>query len=195
MQVPHPESSNWPEPGAGPVTITVTRVARPGKEAEFEEWLGGVCTAASKFEGHRGFTVLRPPNAARREYILIFRFDSMQNLQRWNHSPVRNDWIERARPLTVGEPRVELTTGLEHWFTLPASATLMPPRYKMALLTWMAIFPLILGFSTLVLPYLAGLPWPVPTALTSAMLVLLMTYVVMPRVTRLFMPWLTRARS
>ena len=189
MQVPDPQSTNWPVAGAsGPVTITVSRIAKPGKEREFEEWMAGVCTVASKFEGHRGFTVLRPANQ-RREYILIFRFDSVEHLEIWNHSPERNDWISRAKPLTVGDPRVELTTGLEHWFTLP-DASVQPPRHKMALLTWVAVFPIILLFSIVVLPYLAVLPWPLPTMIMSATLVLLMTYLVMPRVARLFAWWL-----
>jgi antibiotic biosynthesis monooxygenase (ABM) superfamily enzyme len=193
MKIPNPTAANWPSPGSErePVTITVTRIAKPGAEAAFEEWMAGVCSVASRFEGHRGFTVLRPPDPRSREYILIFRFDSMEHLRRWNESPVRDEWLERARPLTVGDPRVELTTGLEHWFTLPKAAGVAPPpRHKMALLTWLAIFPLILLFSTVFLPYLTVLPWPLPTALMSVMLVLLMTYVVMPRITRLFSGWL-----
>lgn len=192
MQISDPNAPAWPAPGSehDPVTVTVSRLARPGREAEFEAWMAGVCTVACRFEGHRGFTVIRPSDPASREYVLIFRFDSMAHLRRWNESAERADWIARARALTVGDPRVELTTGLEHWFTLPASGAPPPPRHKMALLTFVAIFPLFLACSVLLLPYLAGLPWPLPSAVMSATLIVLMTYVVMPQITRVFHGWL-----
>ncbi|HEY5987201.1 MAG TPA: hypothetical protein VIV12_12630, partial [Streptosporangiaceae bacterium] len=38
----------------------------------------------------------------------------------------------------------EFLTGLESWFTLPTQpAAPPPPPYKMAILTWVTIFPLI----------------------------------------------------
>jgi hypothetical protein len=40
--------------------------------------------------------------------------------------------------------RTQVLTGLESWFTLPTQPGLPPPpRYKMALVTWVTIFPLI----------------------------------------------------
>jgi antibiotic biosynthesis monooxygenase (ABM) superfamily enzyme len=40
--------------------------------------------------------------------------------------------------------RTSFVTGLESWFTLPGQPrTPPPPPYKMALLTWITIFPLI----------------------------------------------------
>jgi hypothetical protein len=69
-----------------------------------------------------------------------------------------------------------------------------PPPYKMAVLTWAAIFPLI----TLVVLATAPLigPWPlVPRlAVTTAVTVSAMTWVVMPRMTRLLRRWLYPGR-
>jgi antibiotic biosynthesis monooxygenase (ABM) superfamily enzyme len=40
--------------------------------------------------------------------------------------------------------RSSFVTGLETWFTLPgAPGAVPPPPYKMALLTWITIFPLM----------------------------------------------------
>jgi hypothetical protein len=181
-------------PGAhgsdGPVTVAVSRTIRPGAEAAFEEWLRGVCHVATRFAGHMGVSVLPPAHPQSRTYVLIFRFDTLEHLTAWNESAERSEWIERVRPLTTGEPHVQVTTGLEHWFPLPEAGLAPPARYKMALLTWVVLFPLILLFSAAVAPYLAVLPPPLPTALTTAAMVILMTYVVMPRVTKLLRGWL-----
>ena len=82
-------------------------------------------------------------------------------------------------------------TGLESWFTLPGQPGLMRPRpYKMALLTWITIFPLITAIVAITGPLLKDLPLAVRLGITTALTVPLMTWVVMPRVTRLLHRWL-----
>ena len=66
-----------------------------------------------------------------------------------------------------------------------------PPRYKLALLTWVGAYAVI----TLILAVLgpAMAPWPLPlrTLLISALMVAALTWVVIPMLTRLFRGWLT----
>jgi antibiotic biosynthesis monooxygenase (ABM) superfamily enzyme len=66
--------------------------------------------------------------------------------------------------------------------------------YKMAILTWVTIVPLI-TLAVLASAPLIG-PWPlVPRlAVTTAVTVAVMTWVVMPRVTRLLRRWLYPGR-
>ena len=65
-----------------------------------------------------------------------------------------------------------------------------PPRFKMALLTWAAAFPLLTALNVLFGPQLAALPLPVRTLLLTGLLVGLLTYVIMPRLTRWCADWL-----
>lgn len=60
-----------------------------------------------------------------------------------------------------------------------------PPRYKVALLTWAAAFPLLTALNVLLHPLLGALPLPGRTLLLTGLLIGLLTYVVMPRLTRL----------
>jgi hypothetical protein len=57
----------------------------------------------------------------------------------------RPGWTRPStRPGWPGPLRTQVLTGLESWCTLPTQPGLPPPpRYKMALVTWMTIFPLI----------------------------------------------------
>ena len=65
-----------------------------------------------------------------------------------------------------------------------------PPRYKMALLTWAAAFPLLTAVNVLLRPVLVILPLPGRTLLMTGLLVGLLTYIIMPRLTRLCAAWL-----
>ncbi len=180
----------------GPVTVVISRKIRPGKEAEFEAWLRGVCGEALRFPGHMGVNVLKPSEAGSGEYVLIFRFDSYAHLSAWESSEVRAAWLEKAAPLTEGAPRKQVITGMEHWFALPGSPRALspPPRHKMAVVTWLAIFPLVYVVAPAMNEVAAAAPAVVRTMLTAAILVMLMTYVVMPLMTRIFARWLFPGR-
>jgi antibiotic biosynthesis monooxygenase (ABM) superfamily enzyme len=173
------------------VTTTVTRRVKPGHEAVYEQVLEGVITAARQFPGHLGVEVFRPQSASAGEYRTVYRFDTAEHLRAWLDSDVRAAWLERAEPHLIGTIRTSFVTGLESWFTLPSQPGLAPPPpYKMALLTWITIFPLITAIVAITGPTLKDLPLAVRLAITTALTVPLMTWVVMPRMTRLLRGWL-----
>src|SRR5262245_37733526 len=122
----------------GPVTVVVRHRVKPGREAEFEEWLRGISQASLAFAGHLGFNVIRPADPARPEYLVLFRFDTLDNLERWENSDERRRWMERLEPLTTRASARERQTGMDVWFTPPAGHT-PPPRYKMAVVTLAAL--------------------------------------------------------
>lgn len=95
------------------------------------------------------------------------------------------------QPLICGPETVQVLTGWETWFQLPGRSPQKPPqRYKITLLTWLAVF----GVSTLLTPLLAPLLAPFPPLLRQfvsiGVAVWLLGYFVMPRLTRLFHRWL-----
>ncbi len=153
--------------------------------------MSGLIQAAMTFEGHLGANILRPTDLADPQYRIIFKFDRMSNLRRWEASEVRCIWLVRLAALTQDSSKLQILTGLETWFTLPVQRAIVPPpRYKMALITWLAIFPLISGINALFGPVLNHLPPLIRSLVLTAVLVPLMTYLVMPRMTRLFARWL-----
>jgi antibiotic biosynthesis monooxygenase (ABM) superfamily enzyme len=173
------------------VTTTVTRRVRPGHEASYEQILEEIISSASEFPGHLGVEVFRPPSGTGGEYRTVYRFDTSEHLRAWLDSDERAHWLERARPHLIGPIRTSFITGLESWFTLPGDPGLRPPPpYKMALVTWLTIFPLITAIVAITGPLLEDLPLAARLAITTALTVPIMTWVVMPRVTRLLRGWL-----
>ena len=180
-----------PADAEGPVTTTVTRQVKPGHEAAYEQFLDGIIAAASRFPGHLGAEVFRPQTAAAGEYRVVYRFDTAQHLHAWLGSAEHAAWLERAEPHVIGPLRRQVLTGLEAWFTLPTQPGLPPPpRYKMALVTWVTIFPLITLVVVATAPLLGRLPLVARLAVTTRVTVPLMTWAVMPRITRLLGWWL-----
>ncbi|APR88442.1 putative membrane protein [Minicystis rosea] len=172
------------------ISVVVQRTARAGKEREYEAWLHGVIGAASAFPGHLGAHVLEPEAGSRR-YVLLFRFDTMDRLLAWEQSEERNRWLSKVDELTEGSGTVQRITGMETWFSIPSKGPVVPPpRWKMAVVSFLVAFPLIQGLNVALVPHLAGLPPLLRGAVVGAVMVLCMTYAAMPLVTRLLVRWL-----
>jgi antibiotic biosynthesis monooxygenase (ABM) superfamily enzyme len=65
-----------------------------------------------------------------------------------------------------------------------------PPRWKMWLISLVAVYPLVLAFQAAAVPRMTGLPLPLRALMFPLVLLTLMTFVVMPAVTRVLHRWL-----
>ena len=75
----------------GPITVIVIRIAKKGRIKEFEDWMDGIVHESLKFEGHLSVNSIRPVEQSRPEYAIIFRFNTLDNLLKWEKSPERKD--------------------------------------------------------------------------------------------------------
>ncbi len=88
------------------------------------------------------------------------------------------------------EPCWQTRTGLELWFTLSTQQAIAPPlRYKMLVITCLAVFPTINAING-VMEVLPPLPPLLRTLVATLTLLSLMTDIIMPRMTKLFAGWL-----
>jgi uncharacterized protein len=189
---PEPAARAGARPGADdPVTVLYSRRVKPGREADFEAWARGIVAAARQFPGHLGASVLDAPGS--REYHILFSFADPRSLRAWQDSEERRRWLARVGELLEADRGLQQLTGLETWFKLPGSnvpTMKPPPRWKMWLISLMAVYPLVLAFQALAVPRMARLPLPLRALLFPLVLLTLMTFVVMPVVTRVLHRWL-----
>jgi hypothetical protein len=181
-----------PSPKTEPVTMVFARDVKPDRIEEFEEWINGISLAVRQFDGYQGMDVIRPSDHGHQEYVMILRFDEYHHMRMWMSSPEREKWVGRAGELTMGETYIQEAHGFEPWFTLPdhQHAAKAPAKYKMALLTMAAIYPLLLVVSTALNMIFPSWPRELVILLTVVLLVSLMTFYVMPWVTKGFRFWL-----
>jgi antibiotic biosynthesis monooxygenase (ABM) superfamily enzyme len=186
-----------------PVTVIVKRIAKKDKIKEFEEWLSGVSKEVSRQEGNMGIDIIKPtPNSSNKskpEYVIIFRFNTYENLDKWEKSPIRHEWLQKGRKLAESDYDVQKMTGLEFWFTpyfndesSPMIPLQPPPRYKMVIVTIPVISILLLTLVPQIhfLTEMLSIPFPIRLVIALTITVLLMTYVIMPLLTKLLKPWL-----
>ena len=172
------------------VTVHVVRRVAPENRDAFEEELAGVTAISRKIPGHLGVEIYRPTGDSH-AYNIVFRFDRQQNLDQWNALVERDNVLDCLNHLTEGPAQLTVMTGLEHWFTLPENpGRPHPPAWKMALLTWIGLWPLVVLLLWALGPIMAYMPWPLDTGFNTFVAVIFMTWLVMPRVTRLFQRWL-----
>lgn len=174
-----------------PVTVLVSRRISRGREAEFERWLEEVRAAAVTFAGHQGATVIRPTDHARLDYLIVFRFDTPRHMEAWRRSGVRRQLMDRSAGLAEEPPQERTLSGMETWFTLPGGQVLRPPpRWKMWLLSSAAIYPLINLVTLVATPFLERAALPLRFLITIPVMGALMTWLVMPFLTRTLSRWL-----
>ena len=174
-----------------PISIGITRRVKRDQVEAFEVWLGEIQMAAAAFDGYAGMDVVRPADGDDPAYVMILRFDSYDQYSVWHGSPERGEAVERSLAMTTGDPVFEEAQGLEGWFTAPAAQTggQRPARYKMAILTIIGLYPLIVVVGAFV-TVTTGLPMAFGTLLTVTIVAAVATYWVMPWITRLARHWL-----
>ena len=186
---------NAPTPASRAVTVLVTRRVAPAGVAGFEAAMNGMMDAARAFPGHLGGQLVRPGEPGSGDepllYHVVFAFDDEAHLQAWQDSPERARWLAQLTPHTVGAQEMRRVSGLDYWFAAAGTTTRQPPpRWKVAVVTWLGIFPTVLALFLTVAPLMADWPLIPRTLVLTALVVILMTWVVAPRLTRWLAGWL-----
>ncbi len=65
-----------------------------------------------------------------------------------------------------------------------------PPRYKVAFVTWLGLYPVLTALIFMMRPLIGELPMPMQTLLLTAIVVPMMTWFIAPIMQRLFAGWL-----
>lgn len=175
-------------------TVVITHRVREDKVADYEDWLKEISPLAKASPGNLDWNIVRPIPGLTSTFTIILRFDSEAHLRGWIDSPTRARLIKKAEPLFVQGDHYDISSGLDFWFMPPGAKAVIPVRWKQLLVTWSAIYPLVVVVPLMVRPALAQLSMDgnrlVTALFVTGIVVFLMVYVVMPRYTRLLKRWL-----
>jgi hypothetical protein len=185
---------------AEPVTVVITRRVKAGRTADYEAWLQQLQHDARDLPGYLGVTTQRPAPGAPLDYVSVLRFDSLASLQAFERSELRTRALAQVTEFVEGDAAWQRLTGLEFWFTPPPGTVVpQPSRARMALVMIAVVFGLVLAIGTLVNAAFALLPfttpYPMRLLVTITIEVLLMTYWLMPLITRRLARWIYPARK
>lgn len=172
-----------------PIHVAIRRRVTPGKEAEFEASLLDFFQRSMFFPGVLGAQILRPgEGASPLEYGILRTFESEAARDAFYESALFKTWNSQVAPLLaeVAYDRRDLH-GLEAFFRGEHGP---PPRWKMAIVTWLGVYPCVVLWSTLLGPFLSPLPRVLATAVVTAAVVITLAWGVMPFLTKVLRPWL-----
>ncbi|GAA1978206.1 antibiotic biosynthesis monooxygenase [Microbacterium pumilum] len=204
------------EPDIHPITVAIERRIDPARTVEATSWMQAGTDLATGFAGFLGSGWVRAGEASDLWYML-YRFRDIPTLEAWEQSPQREWWLESGRTF-ADEVRVERRTGIEGWFDAPFATDVesrdaggafpastatgpiqqpipaAPRRWKQAVAIWLGFFPTNLLASWLLgfIPGFAELPLVLRVLFATLALTPVMTYLVLPWVTRMLRPWLQR---
>ena len=179
---------------ANGASVVITHRVSTDKQALYESWLneiGPLCKAAP---GLLDYHIIRPVAGLSDTYSIFIRYDNEQNLRTWMDSEHRKKLIAKIEGQLIGQDTYQIKSGLDFWFVPEGAKAKIPVRWKQFLITWSAIYPLVLGVPLIVLPAFNLLHAPrnhyLDVLAITAIIVYLMVYVVMPRYTKLVKSWL-----
>lgn len=179
-----------------PVTVSIVRHVAPENAHQMLAWVRSGSSLAERFDGFLGAGWVRPaPDSD--EWHMLYRFADHASLRAWDSSSQRAWWLGSAQGL-VGESRLERRTGIEGWFDEPVQhdvedlrpAPTAPPRWKQAVVIWLAFFPLSLALGSLLLATGLHVNIVLRTLLTTLAATPIMTYGLLPWMTKRFEFWL-----
>ena len=173
-----------------PIHIAITVRVRKAQVAEFERALTDFVSRSLTEPGARGVQCLYPPPlSASTEYGLLRSFASAADRDAFYRSAFFTDWLAQIEPMVEGRSTRRELHGLEAWFRDGDAP--MPPRWKMALLTWPAVWFASTLMRTIVAPVLGPkVPQVIEAGCVTAGVVVILTWVIMPVVVKAARPWL-----
>lgn len=170
------------------IHVAITRRVRRGCEAEFQKALRDFLRDSLAEAGVFGVHMLVPaPGDETREYGILRTFADETDRDAFYASPLYAAWRSRVDPLVDGNCARRELTGLEAWFR---GTSRMPPRWKMAVATLCGVYPTSLLLSVTVAELVHDWPLGLRSLVFAVSMVAILTWVVMPNVTRGLRDWL-----
>ncbi len=168
------------------VTEVISRNIIPGHEKEYDNWLQRFMNSEREFPGYLGTTIIVPGGNISSVRYIVNRFVDQASLDAWENSEVA---IKLIREVSKYSTR-ERVTGLETWFSLSnMNSVVAPPKWKMAIVSFIGAYGISSLASYILGLYLGQMPL-LTNLLMTIILVVGLTYFVMPLLSRLLQGWL-----
>ena len=170
------------------VTAIISRKINTGYEKDYDDWGRRYMMLERKVPGYLGSTIIVPGGSSSSVRYIINRFSDEASLDAWENSEEAHKLMKEVNNYSTRY--YERATGLETWFTLPDLKTIVaPPRWKMAIVSFIGAYIISSLAQYIFSPYLGQWHWDTSVVM-NIILVVGLTYFVMPFLSRMLRRWL-----
>lgn len=184
------------EPASGWVGLVISEIVRADRLNDYHEWSAGICEAARTAPGFRARQVIEPRDQSMLEYLIVLKFDTKENMDRWHESTECRTWLDRSEEFIEKRTHHHPGEGMEMWFSRPDTSSTAPPFWKQVVLGVIAVYPSIILLRVITTPILGpfNLHPDLNLLISVILLSCLLTWPLMPWLSRLLGPWLYRQK-
>jgi antibiotic biosynthesis monooxygenase (ABM) superfamily enzyme len=172
------------------IHIAIVRRVRKTHAEAFERALAEFASKSLAEPGSRGVhCIYPPPGSGSLDYGILRSFASAKDRDAFYETALYKEWLAQIEPMVEGAPKYRRLDGLEAWFRGPANR--VPPRWKMALLTWIAVWPVSVLVPAVLKPlFPAAFPQILASGVIAGGIVTVLTWGAMPLLVKLAHAWL-----
>lgn len=178
------------DPGPEAVTAVMSQRVRPDAWDEFRRAHAQITLVMRDFDGFLSCELAEPVPGIQDDHVVVFAFDSRRNLDRWLESDERQKVLALIEPLIEGDRTLNVVGGFAGWFRMDSSRE--PRRWKQAVVVLIALYPTTLLLGYLQRTFTPDAPWIPALFVSNVVGIAILTWILMPFVTRLLSRWLQR---
>ncbi|TVL93213.1 antibiotic biosynthesis monooxygenase [Streptomyces sp. SAJ15] len=185
-------------PARDVVTAVISHEVRPGRERDFMRWQDKVLAEQEKQSGFMGSELFKPVQGVQDRWVVVFRYDTREHLDRWLDSEARKKLLEEGRQYFSAYDVRKIASAFSGWFRFGEGADKgIPPNWKQAMSVVLALYPTVMILNLTVGHDLdeLGVPGYVGLFIGNVLSVSVLTWLLMPLVNRAFAFWLVPDRA
>ena len=175
-----------------PVTLVLSQRIAPRDREEFIALHDDAVGRLRDFDGFLGSELLPPVEGIQEDLVIVASFASRSDLDRWLESDSRREWLAMIDRLVDGERTLNVVGGFGGWFPAQSSQPQGPKRWKQAMAVFIALFPTVLVITLVRGAIAPDMNVVLAVFVGNVLGILMLTYVLMPPLTRLLGGWLSR---
>ncbi|NNC81842.1 MAG: hypothetical protein HKN94_17000 [Acidimicrobiales bacterium] len=176
--------------GDDPVTAVASFRILPGHEDAFEKGYESLIDVLETYEGFLRAQLFPPVEGVQDETVIVFSFQSREELDVWLRSDERRISLNKLDEHMDGERQVNVVGGFGGWFSVGQRQV---KTWKQAAVVLVALYPVVLLLNealALILP--DDVPYALEVLIGLVASVSLLSWLLMPRLTKLLDGWLRR---
>jgi antibiotic biosynthesis monooxygenase (ABM) superfamily enzyme len=177
-------------PDSARVTAVSSVRVRPGEMDAFLALHGEILVALAATPGYLRADIFEPVPDVQDDTVVVLAFDTREHLDGWLHSPERLRILAAMERHTEGERTVNVVGGFAGWFAPNSGGNVT--RWKSAAAVLLALIPVSLLYTAIRLWLFPDLHPAIATVIGNIIGIVVLTWFLMPRVTRLLDTWLRR---